>query len=167
MVASAIRPLGVGAVSAQSYIQDQLNIFNIISLVFGGIGAIALLVAAIGVINTMIMAILERTREIGVLRACGATRRTIRQLFTVEAAALGFIGGVLGVAGGFGLTVLANTFINHQLATNAVSASNIIGLPLWLILTVVGATTAIGTLAGLFPAYRAARLNPIDALRYE
>jgi ABC-type lipoprotein release transport system permease subunit len=166
-VAALIRPLGVGAVSAQSFIQQQLNLFNVISLVFGGIGGIALLVAAIGVVNTMVMAILERTREIGVLRACGATRRTIRQLFTVEASTLGFIGGALGVAGGFGLTLIANNVINKQLTTNSVSASNIITVPVWLIVTVIAATTVIGMLAGLIPAYRAARLDPVDALRHE
>ena len=166
-VAAAIRGLGVGAVSAQSFIREQNDLFRTIGLVFGGIGAIALLVAAIGVINTMVMAILERTREIGVLRACGATRRTIRTLFTVEAAMLGFFGGVLGIALGDVLTVIANSVINKQLASSTLKAQNIIGLPIWLIVSVLFATTTIGAVAGLYPAFRAARLEPIDALRYE
>jgi ABC-type antimicrobial peptide transport system permease subunit len=166
-LAAAIRTFGVGAASAQAYVNQQEGIFNILALILGGIGAIALVVAAIGVINTMVMAILERTREIGVLRACGATRATIRRLYTFEAAMLGFWGGVFGVLVGFLLTLAANPIINNQLKVNSISSSNIITLPLWLVLAVVAATTLIGTLAGLYPASRAARLNPVEALRYE
>lgn len=165
---TAIKKLGVGAADAESMIKQQLQIFNIVGLILGGIGGIALLVAAIGVINTMVMAILERTREIGVLRACGATRATIRRLFTIEAATLGFLGGVTGVLAGWGLSLIANRIINAQLASSSsLSAHNIIQLPLWLIVAVIGIATLIGLLAGLYPAFRAARLNPIDALRYE
>jgi ABC-type antimicrobial peptide transport system permease subunit len=166
-VAAAIRTLGVGAATARSFIDAQLQIFTILSLVLGGIGGIALAVAAIGVVNTMVMAILERTREIGVMRACGATRATIRRLFTVEAGLLGFTGGVLGIAAGYGLTRVANIFINDQLASASIKAKDIIGLEPWLILAVVGSTTVVGALAGLYPAFRAARLNPVEALRYE
>jgi len=80
---------------------------------------------------------------------------------------LGFLGGVFGVILGYGLTIAANVLINRQLLTNSVKANNIIALPLWLIVGVIGATTLIGMLAGLYPAMRAARLNPVDALRYE
>ncbi|HUS26158.1 MAG TPA: ABC transporter permease [Nevskiaceae bacterium] len=166
-VAKQIRKLHVGAVTAESFITEQLKIFNIISLVLGGIGGIALLVAAIGVINTMIMSILERTREIGVMRAVGAKRSTVSWLFTIEASLLGFWGGVFGVLAGFGLIRLANVFINKQLVSNSVDAHNIIGLPLWLIASVVAITTLIGLLAGLYPARRAAKLDPVEALHYE
>jgi putative ABC transport system permease protein len=165
--ATAIKKLGVGAADAQASINQQLTIFNVIGLVLGGIGGIAMAVAAIGVVNTMIMAILERTREIGVMRAVGAKRSTIRALFTFEASMLGFAGGVVGVAVGFGLTRIANIFVNKQLASQSVKVHNIIGLPLWLVLAVVGISTLIGMLAGLYPAARAARLDPVEALRYE
>lgn len=166
-VAANIKKLGIGAADAQSSINSQLAIFNIIGLVLGGIGGIALVVAAIGVVNTMIMAILERTREIGVMRAVGAKRGTVSRLFTIEAALLGFWGGVVGVGVGYGLTRLADVFINKQLLTNGLKARNIITLPLWLILTVVAITTLIGILAGLYPARRAAKLDPVEALHYE
>ena len=166
-VAKHIKTLGVGAATAQSMVQEQLTIFNIIGAVLGGIGAIALVVATIGVVNTMVMAVLERTREIGVMRACGATRRAVRRLFTSEAAFLGFLGGVGGVAIAFGLALIANVVINKQLASNGIRSSNIIGVPAWLAIAVMGGTTIIGVLAGLGPAARAARLNPVDALRYE
>ncbi len=166
-VAKAIRGLGVGAATAQSYVKKQLQTFDILSYVLGGIGGIALAVAALGVINTMVMAILERTREIGIMRACGATRAGVRRLFTLEASFLGFWGGVFGVGVGFGLTRIANVLVNAQLTHNSLKARDIIGLPMWLALTVIGATTVIGMLAGLYPAHRAARLDPVEALRYE
>ncbi len=166
-VATQIRTLGVGAADAKASIEQQLTIFNIVGLVLGAIGGIALIVAAIGVINTMIMAILERTREIGVMRAVGSKRSTVRRLFTTEASMLGFMGGVIGVAFGFGLTRIANVFVNKELASNAVTARNIIGTPPWLVFTVISIATLIGLLSGLGPAARAARLDPVEALRYE
>ncbi|MDB5183050.1 MAG: transporter permease [Candidatus Saccharibacteria bacterium] len=166
-VSTEIKKLGVGAADASASINQQLTVFNILGLVLGGIGGIAMAVAAIGVVNTMIMAILERTREIGVMRAVGAKRSTVRSLFTFEASMLGFWGGVFGVAIGFGLTRVANIFVNKQLASQGLKAHDIIGLPVWLILAVVGISTLIGLLAGLYPASRAAKLDPVEALRYE
>jgi putative ABC transport system permease protein len=167
LVASEIKKLGVGAADAETSIKSQLSIFNIVGLVLGGIGGIALIVAAIGVVNTMIMAILERTREIGVMRAVGAKRGTVSRLFTIEASLLGFWGGVLGVGLGYALTRIADVFINKQLASNGLKARNIITLPLWLVVTVIATTTVIGMLAGLYPARRAAKLDPVEALHYE
>lgn len=157
----------VGAADAQTEIKQQLSIFNILGLVLGGIGGIALVVAAVGVVNTMIMSILERTREIGVMRAVGARRSTVSRLFTFEAGLLGFFGGILGLLIGYAAVLIANPLINKQLQGNNITSSNIITLPLWLILGVVGLTTVIGILAGLYPARRAARLDPVEALHYE
>ncbi len=165
-VATDIRKLGVGAITAKDTIATILNSFKIISLVLGVIGAISLLVAAIGVVNTMVMATLERTREIGVMRACGATRAAVRRLFTFEAAMLGFWGGVLGVLAGFGLGKIANIFAASALSGLG-SSANIIQVPPWLALTVIGATTVVGVLAGMYPAYRASKMNPVEALRYD
>jgi ABC-type antimicrobial peptide transport system permease subunit len=157
----------VGAADAETQIKSQLAIFNILGLVLGGIGGIALVVAAVGVVNTMIMSILERTREIGVMRAVGARRRTVSLLFTFEAALLGFFGGVIGLGVGYGAVLIANPLINKQLSSNNITSSNIITLPIWLILGVVALTTFIGILAGLYPARRAAKQDPVEALHYE
>lgn len=157
----------VGAADAETEIKSQLAVFNILGLVLGGIGGIALVVAAVGVVNTMIMSILERTREIGVMRAVGARRGTVSLLFTIEAALLGFFGGVFGLGIGYGAVLVANPIINKQLSGNNITSSNIITLPIWLIVGVVALTTAIGIVAGLYPARRAARLDPVEALRYE
>jgi putative ABC transport system permease protein len=157
----------VGAADAQTQIQQQLSVFNILGAVLGGIGGIALVVAAVGVVNTMVMAILERTREIGVMRAVGARRSTVSRLFTFEAALLGFLGGVVGLGVGYVLILIGNPIINKQLASNNIQSSNIITLPLWLIIGVIAITTVIGLLAGLYPARRAAKLDPVEALHYE
>ena len=167
-VAKAIRSqFRLGAADAETAITQQLAIFNIIGAILGGIGGIALVVAAFGVVNTMIMSILERTREIGVMRAVGARRSVVSRLFTFEAALLGFWGGAFGLGLGYGLILIANPLLNRQLKSNNIASSNIITLPLWLIAGVIVLTTLIGILAGLYPARRAARLNPVDALHYE
>lgn len=166
-VSEEIKKLGVGATDAQSFIDQQLGIFNILGLILGGIGGIALFVAAVGVVNTMVMAILERTREIGVMRAVGARRSVVSRLFTLEASLLGFFGGLVGLGIGYGLTYIVNPLINKQLAESGLTAKNIISLPPWLIIGVIIITTFIGMLAGLYPARRAARLDPVEALHYE
>ncbi len=157
----------IGAADAETAIKQQLSVFNIVGIILGGLGGIALIVAAVGVINTMVMSILERTREIGVMRAVGARRSAISRLFTFEASLLGMAGGILGVLIGYGLTLIGNPILNHQLKGNNIGSSNILSLPIWLVITVIAGTTVIGMLAGLYPARKAAKLDPVEALHYE
>lgn len=167
-VAKEISKLGYGANTAEEMIAQINKILAMVGAVLALIGGISLFVAAIGIINTMIMATYERTREIGVMRACGATRAAIRRLFTFEAALLGFWGGVFGVAISFGLGQIAKLIIDkYQTSLSNIPVDKIGNFPLWLILAIIGFTTLLGMMSGLYPAIRAARMDPVEALRYE
>lgn len=168
LVAPMIENMGYGVVTAQNMIDEINEIFTALTVILSAIGGISLFVASIGIINTMIMATFERTREIGVMRACGATRATIRKLFTFEAAFLGFCGGALGLVISIILGRIAKILVEKYGADMGnIPMDHIGSFPLWLILAILGFTTFIGLMSGLYPAIKASRLNPVDALRYE
>ena len=164
--AAAIDRLGVNTATGLAELNDRKSKANVIGAVLGGLGLVALGIAALGVMNTMVMSVLERTREIGVMRALGARRSTIRRLFTFEAAALGFFGGLFGVLIGYGIVLGAKPVIRNAVNSGALKGASF-SVPVWLVFLVLAVTTSIGLLSGLFPARRAARLDPVEALRYE
>jgi putative ABC transport system permease protein len=169
-VASVVEDLkkeGIYAVSSKNLLDQFFSVFRIVTLILGAIGAIALIVAAIGIINTMIMATYERTKEIGIMRATGASRAVIRRLFMLESALIGLLGGSAGLLAAFALGFIANTVIKGMLERNNLVAGSVISFPVWLIVGTLAFTSLIGLIAGLYPATRAAKLSPIDALRYE
>ena len=166
-VGKDVKKLGYGAQTAKEMLEQIEKIFGLVGLIIGAIGGIVLFVAALGIINTMIMATYERTREIGIMRACGATRADIRKLFIFEAGLLGFLGGIIGLALSFGLAKIGNSIGNQIAASQNVPITDIISFQPWLIISVIALTTFIGILAGLLPAIRASRLDPVEALRYE
>ena len=166
-IGKEIKKLGFGVQTAKDMLDQIKNIFTLVGMIIGAIGGIVLFVAALGIINNMIMATYERTREIGILRACGATRANIRNMFIFEAATLGFLGGVIGLIVSFGLAKILNAIGNGIAVSQSIPITNIISFPLWLIVGVIALTTIIGTLSGLLPAIRASYLDPVEALRYE
>ncbi|PKO14954.1 MAG: hypothetical protein CVU39_12825 [Chloroflexi bacterium HGW-Chloroflexi-10] len=170
-ITDQINELGFMAYSPQSYVEGINSFFIILQVVFGGIGAIALLVAAIGIANTMAMAILERTREIGLMKAIGATNKDVLTIFLGEAAGIGFLGGLGGVALGWGGSKLLNLVAMQYLAGQAQSGVLPPDLsaitPVWLLLFAIVFATLVGFLSGLYPALRAATLEPVMALKYE
>lgn len=171
-VSDAINAMGFQASTPQQYLQGITNFFTILQLIFGGVGAIALLVAAIGIANTMTMAILERTREIGLMKALGATNKNVLSIFLGEAAGIGFIGGAGGMLIGWIasklLNIVAVTFMTQQAAASGgLPTETVISTPLWLPLFALGFSTIIGLISGLYPALRAATLAPVTALKYE
>ena len=140
----------------------------ILQTMLGSVGALALLVASIGIANTMIMSVYERTKEIGILKAVGAAPGQIRALFVLEASLIGFLGGVVGTIVGWllgkGLNWLALRIMEWQEVT---VEGTFFVVSWWLVLAALAFGTLVGLLAGLYPAARAARLAPLDALRYE
>lgn len=153
-------------------LKTMLDIANrgmiILQTMLGSVGALALLVASIGIANTMIMSVYERTKEIGILKAVGAAPGQIRALFVIEASLIGFLGGVVGTIIGWllgkGLNWLALRIMEWQEVT---VEGTFFVVSWWLVLAALAFGTLVGLLAGLYPAARAARLAPLDALRYE
>ncbi|HQA69762.1 MAG TPA: ABC transporter permease, partial [Aggregatilineales bacterium] len=161
---------GFLAFSARSTLQQINVIFAVIQAAFGGIGAIALIVAAIGIANTMIMSILERTREIGLMKALGATNRDVMSIFIAEAGAIGLLGGVGGVVFGAGIAkiidLIAQAYINNQLAASGATGDaglSLAVIPLWLPVFAIVFSLIIGLASGIYPALRAVQLDPVKA----
>ena len=135
-----------------------------IMLILGGIGSIAFIVSAIGIINTMLMSIYERQKEIGVMKVIGASVSDIQTMFLIESGFIGFFGGILGLL----ISLLVGKLINGALggmSDGMMEASNMIIIPPWLALVGVGFSALVGVLAGYLPARRATKLSAIDALR--
>jgi putative ABC transport system permease protein len=171
-VTDQIVALGYQAYTPQSFVQGINSFFIVLQIVFGGVGAISLLVAAIGIANTMAMAILERTREIGLMKAVGATNRDVLSVFLGEAAGIGFLGGLGGVLTGWLLGQVLNAlalayFAGQSVQTGAPPPAVAVYTPLWLPVFTLFFATVIGLLSGLYPALSAATLVPVAALKYE
>jgi hypothetical protein len=156
-------------VQSLELILDQANrVFAVINVMLSSVGGLALFVASLGIVNTMIMAIYERTREIGTLKAIGASRGDIRGLFMIEAGLIGLLGGVAGVAGGWALGLVLNRVIAWYIEQEQLPIqATFFVTPWWLALAALGFAALVGVVAGLYPAGRAARLDPLVALRYE
>lgn len=178
-VTAAIRDLGYGAGGMGDFLSQLNNFFMTMRLMLGGVGGVALLVAAFGVANTMTMAILERTKEIGLMKAIGASDRDILTVFLIEAGLVGLAGGAAGV----GLSMLLRDMINRAIANMpndpqaggimflpfdpSQMGGNLIVIPPELSVFALVLATTVGLGAGLYPALRAARLPPVIALKME
>ena len=166
-VEDAIKKMGFNTFSLLDATTSLRIVFRVFDLFLGLFGSLALTVASLGIINTLVMAILERRREIGVLKALGATDHDVRSLFFAEAGAMGLVGGICGVAIGWFIAQALTWGTNIYLKRQDLPSVRIAYVPWWLAAIAIGIAVTVSLIAGLYPAARAAKLNPVEALRYE
>ncbi|NLG33525.1 MAG: FtsX-like permease family protein, partial [Syntrophomonadaceae bacterium] len=168
-VVEDIRNMGLQTWSPTESLKEMNKFFAVLQLILGGIGAISLLVASIGIMNTMFMSILERTREIGMTKVLGASIYDIRKLFLVESGTIGFIGGIVGLIIGHAVVAIINLVARHNTGMSPFGGQmdKIAVIPLWLSLFALGFAIFIGVLFGYLPANRAAKISPLQAIRHE
>jgi len=163
----AIKKMGFRTFSILDATRNMRRFFAILDLFLGIFGSLALAVASIGIVNTLVMAILERRREIGILKALGASDADVKRLFFVEAGVMGAVGGAAGVALGWALGRAINWGTNAYLARQELPPEQIWSVPWWLVAAALAFSVVVSLVSGLYPAARAARLDPVQALRYE
>ena len=167
-VRNRITELGFGSFSIVDEMEQIRTVFLIIDSVLGLLGGISLLVASFGIANTMVMSILERTREIGIMKAIGAEDREIKLIFFLEAAVIGFFGGVIGVIVAWVVEALANRLAyRFILKPQGASFVDFFSMPFWLAGSAILFALVVSILAALYPASRAARIDPVRALRHD
>ncbi|MFA6160516.1 MAG: FtsX-like permease family protein, partial [Parcubacteria group bacterium] len=155
-------------VSSVSETVDQAKqIFSIAQIVLALFGVVALVVSAIGMFNTMTIALLERTQEIGIMKTIGASSYDIWRMFLTESMIIGFFGGFFGVVMGFILSSLVNYGMNFLAGMFGGIQANLFARPIWFIAFIMIFSTVVGVITGIYPARRAARLNALEALRYK
>jgi putative ABC transport system permease protein len=166
-VEDAIKKMGFSAFSIVDATRSMRQFFAVLDGFLAIFGSLALAVASIGIVNTLVMAILERRREIGIMKAIGASDADVRGLFFAEAGAMGLVGGAAGVTLGWTIGRLINFGMNIYLERQHFPSAQIWSVPLWLVLSAIAFSIVVSLLSGLYPASRAARLDPVQALRYE
>lgn len=165
-VQKKLTDMGFQASSNADWMKQSEQQSNMIQAVLGGIGAVSLFVAAIGIANTMMMSIYERTKEIGIIKVLGCDMKVIRNMFLLESGFIGFMGGVVGLIFSAGISFAINHLLQIGQTMTGMSG-NISRIPLWLAAASVGFAVLMGMAAGFFPALRAMKLSPLAAIRNE
>jgi putative ABC transport system permease protein len=166
-VEDAIKKMGFNTFSILDASRSIQQFFKVLDVFLGIFGSLALAVAFIGIVNTLVMAILERRREIGIMKAIGASDGDVKKLFFAEAGVMGILGGVVGVALGWAIGQVINLGTNVYLKRQSFPPEHFWSVPWWLVLFAILFSFLVSLAAGLYPASRAARLDPVQALRYE
>jgi putative ABC transport system permease protein len=166
-VEDAIKKMGFNTFSILDATRSLQQFFAVLDLFLGIFGSLALAVASIGIVNTLVMAILERRREIGIMKAIGASDGDVKKLFFAEAGAMGILGGFVGVALGWAIGQVINLGTNIYLKRQSLPPEHFWSVPWWLVGAAIVFAFFVSLAAGLYPAGRAARLDPVQALRYE
>lgn len=163
----AIRKRGFTTFSMLDASKGMTRFFTILDMFLGIFGSLALAVASLGIINTLFMAILERRREIGIMKAIGASDMDVKKLFFVEAGVMGAMGGLFGVALGWAIGRIINMASDAYMRSNDIPPENFWFVPWWLVAGALAFAVLVSLGAGLVPASRAARLDPVQALRHD
>jgi putative ABC transport system permease protein len=166
-VEDAIKKMGFNTFSILDASNSLRQVFRVLYAFLGIFGSLALTVASIGIVNTLVMAILERRREIGIMKAIGASDGDIKKLFFAEAGAMGILGGIVGVVLGWAIGQIINFGTNIWLKSQSLPSEHFWVVPLWLVVFSIVFAFLVSLVSGLYPAARAARLDPVQALRYE
>jgi putative ABC transport system permease protein len=166
-VEDAVKKMGFNTFSILDATRSLQQFFAVLDVFLGIFGSLALAVASIGIVNTLVMAILERRREIGIMKAIGASDGDVKKLFFAEAGAMGILGGVVGVALGWAIGQVINLGTNIYLKRQSLPPEHFWSVPWWLVAFAIVFAVAVSLISGLYPAGRAARLDPVQALRYE
>jgi len=167
LVEDAIKKMGFGTFSILDASRGLQQVFRVLYAFLGIFGSLALIVASIGIVNTLVMAILERRREIGIMKAIGASDGDVKKLFFAEAGAMGIFGGVVGVMLGWAIGQVINLGTNVYLKNQGFPPEHFWAVPWWLVAFAILFAFIVSLISGLYPAGRAARLDPVQALRYE
>jgi ABC-type lipoprotein release transport system permease subunit len=167
VVEDAIKKMGFSTFSIVDASRGLRQFFGVLYSFLGIFGSLALIVASIGIVNTLVMAILERRREIGIMKAIGASDGDVKRLFFAEAGAMGILGGIVGVILGWAIGQLINFGTNIYLKRQSLPPEHFWAVPWWLVGVAIVFAFLVSLVSGLYPAGRAARLDPVQALRYE
>ncbi|MEP7162783.1 MAG: FtsX-like permease family protein, partial [Candidatus Moraniibacteriota bacterium] len=166
-VRAGINELSLTASSISETIDQANKVFSAIQLILMIFGLIALIVSAIGMFNTMTIALLERTEEIGIMKAIGASKTSISLMFIMEATLMGFLGALGGVFLGYMNGEIINLLVNAIANRFGGESVDLFFSPLWFVLTVILFGAFVGLLTGIFPARAASKIDTLDALRYK
>lgn len=166
-VEDAIKKMGFTTFSILDASRGLRQFFAVLYAFLGIFGSLALMVASIGIVDTLVMAILERRREIGIMKAVGASDGDVKKLFFAEAGAMGILGGIVGVVLGWAIGQVINVGTNVYLKRQSLPPEHFWAVPWWLVGGAIAFAFVVSLVSGLYPAGRAARLDPVQALRYE
>ena len=166
-VRKKVEEMGFETFSLMDQLEEIRTMFIFMDMFLFAVGMIAIVVASLGIINTMVMSILERYKEIGIMKAVGASNRDVRKIFFFESGVIGFMGGVFGLALGWLVGMIINIVINSIAVRQGVPDMNYFSFPWWLCLGAIAFSILVSLIAGIYPTIRAARVDPVVALRHD
>jgi putative ABC transport system permease protein len=166
-VEKELKSRGFGTFALMDQLSQMRIGFLVMDMILIAVGMIGITVASLGIVNTMVMSILERYREIGIMKAVGATDGDVERIFLFESGTIGLLGGSLGVGLGWGVSMVINEVVNVLMARQGAPRMDYFSFPWWLCLGAIAFSILVSLVAGVYPTRRAARVDPVVALRHD